>query len=165
LTQGVFTLIYRATQASILFSSFFIFLNDYIIDYCVDYNDDNEMKKWICSQVDDQSMSILKGRITVQGQCFDKKINKADMKSFRTLPLPFNEGCMITTEFVIVTLSIWIVIASAVLFVGICLNLPPVSFSELKEKLGISQNKPPKETENIIIAEQTTLMNPDIQKA
>ena len=87
------------------------------------------------------------------------------MKSFRTLPLPFNEGCMITTEFVIVTLSIWIVIASAVLFVGICLNLPPVSFTELKEKLGISQNKPPKETENIIIAEQTTLMNPDIQKA
>jgi hypothetical protein len=76
LTQGVFTLIYRATQASIrkslvickefkaflVFSSFFIFLNDYIIDYCVDYNDDNEMKKWICSQVDDQSMSVsLKG--------------------------------------------------------------------------------------------------------
>jgi len=164
-TQGIFTLIYRMTQASILFSSFFILWNDYIIDYCLDYKDDNEMKKWVCSQVDDQSMSILKGRIKVQGQCFEKRLNRADMKSFKTEPLPFKQGCMITTEFVIMTLSIWIVLASAVLFVGICLNLPPVSFSELKEKLGFSKNKPPNEKENVIIAEQTTLMNPDNQKA
>ena len=61
-------------------------------------------------------------------------------------------------------LTIWIVIASSALFVGVCMNLPPVTFSELKEKLFIC-NRKEKESEVVILAEQTTLMNPDEQKS
>ncbi|CAG5098441.1 Oidioi.mRNA.OKI2018_I69.XSR.g15670.t1.cds [Oikopleura dioica] len=168
--QGIFTLVYRATQVSIFFSTFMIVLNDYVIDFCVEFakgngaTENDSMEKWICSQVNNQSLSIMKGRITIENQCFQKKILESDFKSYKIEPHPFEEGCMVPSEFVIMVLTIWIVIASSALFVGVCMNLPPVTFSELKEKLFIC-NRKEKESEVVILAEQTTLMNPDEQKS
>ena len=82
--QGILTLIYRATQVSICkllriykgltqsqlnfnnsdISTFMIVLNDYVIDFCVEFakentiTEDDSVEKWICSQVNNQSLSV-----------------------------------------------------------------------------------------------------------
>ena len=70
---------------------------------------------------------------------------------------------MLTAEYFIITLTIWIVIASAGLVAGICLNLPPGSLKDIKEKVRSLMIGSTGDNVDVYSPEKSTLMTESTQ--
>ena len=105
----------------------------------------------------------MKKRTSLEGQCFERKIIKSDFASFTTTPRPFSKGCMLSTEFFILILTIWIIIASTALVAGICFNLPPAFLASFKERFENFKNELTKKNKNADVAEVSTFLTESTQ--
>ena len=101
--------------------------------------------------------------MSIEGQCLERKISKSNYASFTTIPHPFAKGCILSAEFFIITLTIWIFIASAGLVAAICFNLPPDSLAYFKEKFRSWTKKSTKGNKEAYFPGTSTLMTESTQ--
>ncbi|CAG5104854.1 Oidioi.mRNA.OKI2018_I69.chr1.g1606.t1.cds [Oikopleura dioica] len=118
-----------------------ISLNDLIIDFCIDQvNQENKINNSICARVDDSSLSILKDRVKIEGNCFEEKLHESDFRSYQMIVHPFRAECMLKSEFFIMYFTLGIIAASTLISTGIFSNLPPLSLIKLKSYCCLTSN-------------------------
>ncbi|CAG5109851.1 Oidioi.mRNA.OKI2018_I69.chr2.g4331.t1.cds [Oikopleura dioica] len=58
IAQGALTVLLTVSKFSIVLCVFVIYVNDYIIDFCIEVDQKHKMNDSICAQVDDNSLSV-----------------------------------------------------------------------------------------------------------